>query len=268
MEIQWGRRRCTQAARKDAVLLPPDFSDTGLTILRRTDVPLARFQVMGERSSGTNFAKRVLGRNTPFRPTEALGWKHGFAQMTAIPADTIIVCTVRNAADWVRSMHAKPWHTTPAMQQMPFSDFLRAEWDTIVDRDRYFDAAGPLDLTGQPLQHDRHPLTGARFSDIFALRQAKLAYLESFTERGCNLVFARMEDLTADPETFVDRVRAAFDLPAREGAFRGIARRLGSKFKSAVTDRPETPATLTDSDRAYLRERIDPEQEKRLGYSY
>ncbi|OWU83504.1 hypothetical protein ATO6_18215 [Oceanicola sp. 22II-s10i] len=249
-------------------MLPQDFATTGRHFAHVTGTPVTRFQVMGERSSGTNFAKRVLGRNTELKPTEALGWKHGFPQMTAVPADTVIVCCVRNAADWARSMHAKPWHTTPALQRMAFPDFIRAEWDTIVDRDRYFEEAGRLGLTGQPLQHDRDPLTGRRFADIFALRRAKLAALLSYAERDCNIAILRMEELTADPAGTVDAFIAAFGLSAREGEFRGIARRLGSKFKAAVDNRPETPNALSGSDLDFLRSRVDAEQEAELGYTY
>lgn len=249
-------------------LLPEDFAQTGRFFAHRTGVPVTRFQVFGERSSGTNFAKRVLGRNTPLTPSEDLGWKHGFPQMIAVPADMVAVVTVRNAADWVRSMHAKPWHCSAVMQALPFSEFIRAEWDTLVDRDRYFEEAARLGLTGQPLQQDRHPLTGARFADIFALRQAKLTAHLGFAARGCNVAILRMEDLTAAPEETVDAFLAAFALPPRDGAFRGIARRLGSKFRPAIEARPETPAALPAQDRAHLRARVDSAQEAALGYSY
>lgn len=249
-------------------LLSEDFAQTGRFFAHRTGVPVTRFQVFGERSSGTNFAKRVLARNTPLTPLEDLGWKHGFAQMIAVPADMVAVVTVRNAADWVRSMHAKPWHCSAAMQALPFSDFIRAEWDTLVDRDRYFPESARLGLAGQPLQQDRHPLTGAPFADIFALRQAKLAAHLGIAARGCNVAILRMEDLTATPEETVDAFLDAFGLPARDGAFRGIARRLGSKFRPAIETRPETPARLSEADLEYLRDRVHPGQEAALGYRY
>lgn len=85
---------------------------------------ITRYQVFGERSSGINFVKRLIGRNMPLLPTEELGWKHGFPQMTAVPPDTLVVCVTRNAVDWARSMHAKPWHCTPEMQRRAFSRSL------------------------------------------------------------------------------------------------------------------------------------------------
>lgn len=88
---------------------------------------MTRLQAFGERSSGTNFVKRLIGRNTPLSPTEELGWKHGFTQMTAESPNTLVVCVTRNAVDWAHSLHAKPWHCPPEMQRLAFSEFIRAE---------------------------------------------------------------------------------------------------------------------------------------------
>ena len=154
-------------------LLPPDFARTGLLVQRVGDTPIRRINVLGERSSGTNFVKRLIGQNSALRPVELLGWKHGFPQAVAVPPDIAVVLCVRRAEDWARSMFAKPWHTSPDMQAMPFSDFLRAEWDTRLDKMRYFEDIGLPAAQGQPLQLDRHPMTGARFENLFALRRAK-----------------------------------------------------------------------------------------------
>ncbi|WP_373488146.1 hypothetical protein, partial [Blastomonas sp.] len=66
-------------------MIPPDFATTGILAPRAASVPITRFQVLGERSSGTNFVKRLLGRNSTLRPTEDLGWKHRFPHAAAIP---------------------------------------------------------------------------------------------------------------------------------------------------------------------------------------
>ena len=56
---------------------------TGWHIKTGAQAPHA-IQVFGERSSGTNFVKRLIGRNSVLKPTEEMGWKHGFPQMTAM----------------------------------------------------------------------------------------------------------------------------------------------------------------------------------------
>ena len=68
----------------------------------------------------------------------------------------LVLGLVRNAMSWALSMYAKPWHTSPQMQALPFSDFIRAPWDTRVDRARYFPdsdkrwvrSASPCSMTG------------------------------------------------------------------------------------------------------------------------
>ncbi|MEP3331251.1 hypothetical protein [Sedimentitalea sp.] len=235
-------------------------------MVQRTNTPPTRFQVLGERSSGTNFVKRLLGRNTPLQPTEALGWKHGFAQAMAVPPDLAVICVVRNAVDWALSMHAKPWHTVPDIQLLVFSDFIRTPWQTIIDRPRYFEGASGI--VGQPLLQDRDPLTGMIYKDLFALRSAKLASLIGYLNRDCTCVILRMEEVQADPERHVDDLTAALGLPARDAPFRAVAKRLGSKFKPAVEQRPQTPDRMSPGDLAYLRAQLDREKEARLGYSY
>lgn len=247
-------------------MLPDHFAQSGFCA---TPAPneINRFHVLGERSSGTNFVKRLLGRNTGLKPTEALGWKHAFVHTRAVPSDLAVICTVRSADSWVRSMYAKPWHTTPAMQELEFSDFIRAPWDTIIDRPRYFENLDRKTL-GQPLQHDRNPLTGARFDNIFALRAAKLRNLLSMLNRDCACVILRMEDATTAPEATLARLRESLGQPASDGEFRPVIKRLGSKFKASVPVRPAAPETLSAADMAYMRDNLDLDLEAQLGYNY
>lgn len=244
--------------------LPPDFAKSGFCAVRPDATPITRYQVLGERSSGTNFVKRLLGRNTPLQPTEALGWKHGFPHMMAVPRDLAVICVVRDPASWALSMYDKPWHTTPALQALPFSDFIRAEWNTIIDRPRYFEGLVPAGSTGVPLQMDRDPVTGGRFANLFALRTAKLHSLLTMLDRDVTCVFLRMEDAQADPEGTLTRLCAALGTDA--AAYRPVVKRLGSKFKPAVPDRAPKPEKLSGEDMSFLRAQIDTKLEASLGY--
>lgn len=247
--------------------LSPDFAATGLQI-RPGAVPPRRLQVFGERSSGTNFVKRLLGRNTVLHPTEALGWKHGFPQMIAIPEDLLVVCCIRDARDWALSMHAKPWHCPAEMQRLPLPEFLRAPWRSLADHPRFFPQVAAEGGVGQPLQQDRHPLTGLPFANLFALRRAKLQALLSYLDRGPAVLLCRMERVQADPEGFVAEVSAALDLPPAPQPFRPVVKRLGSKFRPAVAERPATPEALGPSEISLLRAELDLPLEARLGYDY
>lgn len=248
--------------------LPPDFAKTGLHVLRAGDTPITRYQVVGERSSGTNFVKRLLGRNTDLKPTEALGWKHGFPHMMAVPPDMAVIIAVRSADTWARSMFSKPWHTTPNMQAMPFSDFIRAPWDTIIDRPRYFEGLIPENSIGAPLQHDRHPVTGARFENLFALRTAKLHAMLSLLGRDCTCAAIRMEDAQARPKAILSGLTNALGTAPPHPEYRPVVKRLGSKFKAAVPDRPPVPEAWDPRDLDHLHNQVDTDLETQLGYSY
>lgn len=240
------------------------FRDTGLAVRRCG--PVRRFQVMGERCSGTNYLARLIARNTALEPVDLLGWKHGFATMLAVPADVAVIGVVRDARAWALSLHARPWHASAAMQALDFGDFIRARWDSVLDRPRYFAGVDP-GAVGQPLQADRDPLTGAAFADLFALRAAKLRGLTGLMARDCTAVLTRLEVVQDNPRAWVASLARALEVP-RAPAFSPVTRRLGQRFKPAVADRPPTPAAWPAADLAYLHDRIDTEQEAALGYTY
>lgn len=246
-------------------MLPDTFAKSGL-LIRPGAQPPTRFQVLGERSSGTNYLKRLLGRNTPLTPSEALGWKHGHIQALAIPRDMLVVVSLRNAADWALSMFAKPWHTPPDMQALPFMDFLQAPWNTIVDHPKYFANAGPL-MVGQPLQQDRDPLTGLPYANLCALRTGKLRSHLSLLNRGCALLIARHETVLADPADFLATLRNTLHLPTPDTPLRPVVKRLGTRF-NAASPRPPHPDALPPEARAYLRAHLDLPLESSLGYTY
>lgn len=248
-------------------LLPKDFASTGLLVRQSGTVRPTQFQVLGERSSGTNLVKRLLGRNTSLKPTEALGWKHGFCHTVAAPEDFLVVCVVRNAADWAISMHAKPWHASVEMQRMTFSDFIRTPWLSEVDAGRYFPDARRMGAVGQPLQFDRHPLTGEPMDNLFALRRVKLDALLGWFNRHSTVALVRMETVTEAPEAFLDALLHRLDLPPRDG-YSPVLKRLGSKFRPRVTPRPPTPPSLGSDDINFLRKTLDTDLEARLGYHY
>ncbi|WP_299041348.1 hypothetical protein [uncultured Tateyamaria sp.] len=249
------------------MFLPSDFAQTGLHVIRKGDTPITRYQVLGERCSGTNFIKRLLGRNTHLTPTEDLGWKHGFPHMLAVPSDMAVIIAVRRADTWARSMYAKPWHTTPALQALPFGDFIRAEWDTIIDRTRYFEGLVPDGCVGTPLQQDRDPDSGARFATLFALRNAKLRAMLSLLNRDCTCAVIRMETAQSAPEKTLSSLTGVLGATAN-ATYRPVVKRLGSKFKPAIAQRPPLPDGWSDADMNHLRASIDTDLEGTLGYTY
>jgi len=227
------------------------------------------FQVLGERGSGTNLVRKAIQRNVDIFRTEALGWKHGFPMMLAIPREMVVVCVFRNAVDWAISMYKRPWHAHPDMQNLGFSAFLRTEWRSVVDRTSDFEMIHPeLRVDGMDLQFDRHPVTGARFENLFALRQAKMAAVLGMLNRDCHVALVKMETVQEAGESFIGAFRNAYGLNQRWPQVKMPQRRMGNLFSASVKSREPTPDHLSDADRQFMRSQLDLEAEAALGYRY
>lgn len=249
-------------------MLPANFRETGLHVQRVRSTKLRQFQVLGERATGTNVVRKLIEKNVALERTEGLGWKHATPHMVGIPDELLVVCVVRNAMDWARSMHKRPWHAHPAMQEFDFSQFLRSEWVSIVDRVDDFEEIHPeMSLQGQVLQYDRHPINGLPFENLFQLRRLKLESMLGMLNRGCNTVFVQLEMVQSNPEKFVKLMRRVFQLSSTSERFKPVTRRLGNRFHSG-TIRPPTPEQMNDLDRGFMKRQLDLTIESSLGYDY
>ena len=250
----------------------PDVGRFPVISQHRADkAPLEHF-VFGERNSGTNLAHSLLVQNIPALAASTgdrigergfrYGWKHGFPQMVAAPASCLAIVMFRAPEAWLRSMHARPWHASPDVAGLSFPEFIRAEWNTRVDEQNFgVTRGGPR--WGAELQYDRHPLTGARFSNIIALRNAKTAGFLSLAARFEACLMLRHEDVSDDPEGFVHHVSEHFGLP-RYKTFRPVASRRGRVSEGAF--QPAAYAPLEAADHAFVWSELDAAQEAQLGY--
>ncbi|SFC73112.1 hypothetical protein [Tropicimonas isoalkanivorans] len=233
--------------------------------LRRNSAIPETFFVMGERCSGTNFLNAVVRRNLPVKPIEFHFWKHGFPTFDVIGETTVILISYRNAASWVRSLYVSPWHASEEMQALDFSAFLRCPWDTVIDNRFMRRKYKGSPLLGLPLQMDRHPITGEVFENVFQMRTAKLRALEGMRNRGCNVVYVRLEDVVSRTDAFLDQFSEAFGtLRTRNSTFIP-EKRLGGwpedKKRTSVQ-------ALSDDDWSFMKSQLDLELEARFGYQY
>lgn len=229
--------------------------------------------VFGERNSGTNLAMELLRLNIPAladSPGDRIGrygfpygWKHAFPQMIAAPDTTLAIGLFRHPETWVRSMHARPWHTVPALRDLPFPAFLRAEWETRVD-ERNFGLTPDDPRWHCELHWDRHPMTGKRFENIVALRNLKNTGFLSLPNRFGNCLLVRHEAVSGNPEGFVRAVSRTYNLP-RLRKFKPVATRRGRPSEGAY--HAVEYAALEKADLEFLWTELDAGQEKRLGYA-
>lgn len=241
----------------------PDLIGTSTVDAERID----RFQVYGERRSGTNFVARTLARNTGLKRWGAYGWKHALPYFPVLPKCCLFVVVVRDPFDWLRSFYAGPFEVDPAIARLSFSDFLRAEWEGsytgFSEQWAYRGYAVKNRFAmGEPNFLDRHPITGRRFANVCEMRSVKMAGHLSLLDRGLNAVALRYEDFKARPE---DMLRAIADST-------GI--NLAKEF--TPTDKPVGPssdrraaaktAPILETDRAFILENLDLAVERRCGY--
>lgn len=236
---------------------------------REYPAPLKRFQVLGERSCGTNFMDVLLARNTGLERTRDYGWKHSFPQFSSVLRDDLLVICFRDPETWLRSMYVKPWHVPDARVNVTFSEFLRAPWETVMDMPGAMNAVGRRQSLGLPAQGDRHPITGLPPANPVRLRNLKNAAFLGVLERRCNVALIRHEDLTLQPQDTVGQICDLFGIAMNQGEFFVPARRLGEMTQRSIQgDRRDATATYSDSDRAFVRAELDHETEQRLGYSF
>lgn len=250
--------------------IPLGFRQSGRLVRRANDLALTRFQVIGERASGTNLVRKLIEKNLTIRNSEALGWKHAAPHMVAIPADFLTIVVVRHAESWALSMFKRPWHADPAIQALDFPAFLRAEWRGVVDRLGHFEEIPTeiaSDLRNRELQFDRHPVTGAPFPNLVAMRRVKLAAMLGMLNRDCNVMLLRAEEVQADPEGFITWVGEAFALDRKSDVFRDVSRRMGNRFRRAVPIE-SAPSSLDAADRSFMMGELDLTLESALGYDY
>lgn len=229
--------------------------------------PIRRFQVLGERSSGTNLADVLLRRNTTLERTEDYGWKHAFPQFSSVLRDDLLVVCFRDARAWLKSMYQKPWHVPDKLTDIGFSDFLRAPWITVMDMPGAMNAVGRRQSRGLPVQGDRHPLTGLPAENPIRLRNLKTAAFLGILERGCNVALIRHEDLTRDPDGVLRALGRLFDIGIAAEPVRLPQKRLGEMTQRQISGphRDAVPQFSPD-DLAFLTAELDHAQEARLGY--
>ncbi|KEJ87955.1 hypothetical protein [Sulfitobacter donghicola] len=248
--------------------LAADMGKTGWHFHKSTDGPFDRFQVLGERGCGTNVIRKTVQDALNIKRTEALGWKHGVPNMIALPPTFLTICAVRAPQKWAHSLYKRPWHAAPHVQSLGFVDFLRSPWESYVDKLGHFDGVAPrLHPLGEELQWDRHPITGARYENIFAMRNLKHRALLSLPTRGASVVYVSLDAFNAAPEAFLADLSAAFDLAFTEKGYAPVARRMGNRWTAAVETRAPAPDTWAADDITWMNSQLDSEIETALGFA-
>jgi len=250
-----------------ATVLAGDMAQTGWHFHKVHDGPFDRFQVLGERGCGTNVIRKTVQDALEIKRTEALGWKHAVPAMIALPPSFLTICAVRAPDKWAHSLYKRPWHAAPSVQSLDFAAFLRSPWQSVVDDLGHFDGIAPrLHPLGHEMQWDRHPVTGARYETIFAMRNLKHRALMSLPARGASVVYVSLDAFNAAPQRFLDDLSARFGLGFTAQGYAPVARRMGNRWTAAVEGRAPAPDVWAQQDLDWMHSQLDPQIETALGF--
>ena len=219
-----------------------------------SDAPTDRFQVLGDRNSGTNFLHHLIVRNLPeLQVSTEYHWKHGFVDRRIAAAPGLLTIVIyRHPVRWLHAVHRQPWDVSPAMRDLPFGDFIRAEWR----------AAWMHGGREELVQGDMQPHTTTPFPNVLLMRNAKIEWLEKLATLPGRTAFVRYEDLNRDPLGCLRALAAGAGL-ARVSRLWPVASYKGTRPRKYVPRRqPNTPP----QDLAFIAKTLNTAQEACLGY--
>ncbi len=221
---------------------------------RKGNELIRRFQIYGERCSGTNALIRLVEANFPeLTFTEDYGFKHWLVpEDMVIAKDVAVIVIAREVGEWLRSLYRQPWHTSPAMRALSFSDFIRAPWDTIWDTE-FWNIDEDHPLLGTPIMEERCPVTGDPFANAITMRNAKLANWTATARRAGAALFFSHEQLVQDPVSLVRQIETTTGCSSHDSFV--PVRSYKGQGNRAFRARGYEP--LNESDRHFVADNLD-----------
>lgn len=239
--------------------------------LKASGAAIKSIYVFGCRNSGTNYVNSLIVSNCATSDGRSLydpqnkdrfGWKHGFPMMMAAPRDVLTIAVHREPIAWLHSMCRTPWHAARRLHNLPFSQFIRSEWMSVID-DEGFGITKDSPLWCSELLADRDPMTGLRFANAVQLRNSKNRGFSSLDHRSDNVLRVNYETVLADPERFLDGVCTAYGL-RRKPKFDPVLYDRATPARGLFQTKPVPHVSEMDLD--FIRNQLDMEQENNLGY--
>jgi len=218
------------------------------------------FSILGERCSGTTFVEYAILRNFKLECKKICG-KHFFGHNMDLifneqdSNETLYIYVVRNPIDWIDSFF-KRLHHVPRENKKNIFSFMNNEFYSIYEQ-------GPE--IQKEIMTDRNINTKERYKDIFELRKVKNDYmLNTFSKKVQHFLILKYEDLRDNYEETLDSVKCLFELEKWKNEYEKIA-----NYKGTYTALYEKkPILLSNEIIQQIKERVDTDQEKRIGYTF
>ena len=207
------------------------------------------FTILSERCTGSHFVQYAIIQNFGLKYINFE--KHFFGHDEVNYDSTLCICVVRDAIEWVDSFFKRLHHVPPENKNI--HNFLKEEWYSIHEQ-------GPEINT--EIIKDRHMVTKKRYKNILEMRKTKHDYLLNL--KTTHLLILKYEDLRDNYISTLDSIKNKFNLTLINNRYEYIIRYKGTYTALYV----KKSILLTDEDQLFIKQNIDEEQEKKLGYNY
>lgn len=239
------------------------------------EAPITRFQIFGERCSGTKYLSSLLGANFPdLSPGMPFGNKH-LPAWYHLPKESypgpdhhytlkgeefcLFVVIFRNPFDWLRSMHRSPYFAAPHLHNTSIHRFIALPWEIRQD--------GPENVR----QIEKDPLTGKPFKNVLHLRTAKIENMLRLKTKVSHIYYVNYETVRDFPEKVVEEIAEYFYLERNE-PFRPISYECsgdpsyGERSQQEISFQAPTPYTPAPNLRRKILKELDLDLERSIGY--
>lgn len=242
----------------------------GLFAKKEGSQPITKFSIHGERCSGTNYIQALITNNIDIKKEEFSHkhtgpwydlpiehWlgdpKHYTFEGTE---DQLCIIIFRNPYDWARSFNKNPWMAAGKLFKLPFSKFIRSEWEVnLVDNKNVINLYALNHLV------DRNPIDGSAFKNIFELRTDKIRNMLMIKDRAKNAYYINYEIARDYPQKVIEEIGAIFSLNIQP-LFRPV-----NNYKGGNTPYQEKIyEPISNEDLLYINSQLDGELENQIGY--
>lgn len=229
-------------------------------------------QIFGERCSGTNYLARLVEKNFEHvEITKSFGGKHWFikdheprgrpnrstdtqcVRSLAESDDTLFLVIFRDPLDWLRSLHAKPYHA-PEHWELPFSEFIRKPWRS-YELERV-NESWPESERGHYFIEEAE--------NVVRLRSQKIQHLANLERVVPNVAFVRYEALLEDLGT-LEQIADRFGIGLRNRPLVDEAFYFGGDGEQAFSGPRDYPP-ISRRNLRFIRRHLDCDLEASIGY--
>jgi hypothetical protein len=230
-------------------------------------------QIFGERCSGTNYLARLVEKNFwPVQITKSFGGKHWFikdheprgrpnrstdfecVRRLADGDDTLFLVIFRDPIDWLRSLHARPYHA-PEHWNLPFAEFIRKPW--ICSELERVNSIWPESEQGHYFIEEAE--------NVVRLRSQKIRHLTNLQGTVTNVAFVNYEVLLDDLGA-LEEIADRFGIALRTRPLRDERFYFGGGAEQTFAGPRDYPS-VSPPDLRFILRNLDRDLEASIGYA-